>query len=97
MKSHESQEKQEQFHDLRHIFASHFVMKGGDIFVLQRLLGHSSIQMTQRYAHMSQNYLNEASQIINFKTESDEDAPDLNHSDVIEGNFRANSLGISRY
>lgn len=40
------------FHDLRHTFASHWVMKGGDIFKLQKILGHESIKMTQRYAHL---------------------------------------------
>ena len=34
------------FHDLRHIFASNFMMRGGDIYKLQKLLGHSSVQMT---------------------------------------------------
>jgi integrase len=43
------------FHDLRHTFASHWVMKGGDLYVLQKLLGHQSIQMTQRYAHFDPN------------------------------------------
>lgn len=41
------------FHDLRHSFASHFVMRGGDIYMLQRLLGHKSIEMTMKYAHLA--------------------------------------------
>ncbi len=41
------------FHSLRHTFASHWMMKGGDIFRLQRILGHKSIQMTQRYSHLA--------------------------------------------
>jgi integrase len=40
-------------HCLRHSFASHWMMNGGDLFRLQRLLGHSSAQMTQRYAHLA--------------------------------------------
>ena len=41
------------FHDLRHTFASHWVMREGDIFRLQKILGHQSMQMTQRYAHLA--------------------------------------------
>jgi integrase len=41
------------FHDLRHTFASHWVMNGGDIFKLQKILGHKSIEMTMRYAHLA--------------------------------------------
>ena len=45
-------------HDLRHIFASHFVMGGGDIFTLQRILGHSTPQLTSdTYAHLSPAHL----------------------------------------
>ena len=41
------------FHDLRHTFASHWVMDGGDIFRLSKILGHSSVVITQRtYAHL---------------------------------------------
>jgi integrase len=41
------------FHDLRHSYASQWVMHGGDVFKLQNILGHQSIQMTMRYAHLS--------------------------------------------
>jgi integrase len=41
------------FHDLRHTFASLWVMSGLDIYSLQKLMGHSSIEMTMRYAHLS--------------------------------------------
>lgn len=50
-------------HILRHTFASHFMMAGGDILTLQRILGHSSIQVTMRYAHLSPSHLQAAIQL----------------------------------
>lgn len=44
-------------HDLRHTFASHYVMNGGDIFDLQKILGHNSINSTMVYAHLSPEHL----------------------------------------
>ncbi|ROR99712.1 phage integrase [Raoultella terrigena] len=47
-------------HVLRHTFASHFMMNGGNILVLQRILGHTDIKMTMRYAHFAPDHLEEA-------------------------------------
>lgn len=44
-------------HVLRHTFASHFIMNGGSILTLQRALGHSTIAVTMRYAHLSPDHL----------------------------------------
>ena len=45
------------WHDMRHDFASQLVMKGVDIYRVKELLGHSSIQQTERYAHLAQRHL----------------------------------------
>lgn len=47
-------------HVLRHTFASHFMMNGGNILTLQKVLGHSSLQTTMIYAHLSPGHLQEA-------------------------------------
>ena len=47
-------------HILRHTFASWFMINGGNILTLQRILGHSSITMTMRYAHLAPEHLKEA-------------------------------------
>ena len=41
------------FHDLRHTFASHYVMNGGDLMALKEILGHSNMKMVERYAHLA--------------------------------------------
>lgn len=53
------------FHDLRHTFASLHVQSGTDLFVVQKLLGHRDSRMTQRYAHLSNDYLREAVRKLN--------------------------------
>lgn len=71
------------FHDLRHTYASQFMMKGGNIFDLQKILGHSSIDMTKRYAHLSSEHLLEASKIVSFTGFSPKTAPELDFSDNV--------------
>lgn len=47
-------------HILRHTFASHFIMNGGDILTLQKILGHSDVKVTMIYAHLSPGHLKDA-------------------------------------
>ncbi|MBE8232991.1 MAG: tyrosine-type recombinase/integrase [Endozoicomonadaceae bacterium] len=47
-------------HVLRHTFASHFMMNGGNILVLKEILGHSDIKDTMRYAHFAPTHLEDA-------------------------------------
>jgi integrase len=44
-------------YDCRHHFASWFMMRGGDLLALSKILGHATVQMTQKYAHLSPAHL----------------------------------------
>ncbi|MAB97305.1 MAG: integrase [Pseudomonadaceae bacterium] len=44
-------------HVLRHTFASHFIMNGGNVLTLQKVLGHASLNMTMRYMHLAPDFL----------------------------------------
>jgi integrase/recombinase XerD len=48
------------WHDLRHTFASWHVQSGTDLYRLSRILGHSTLQMSARYAHLATEQLHEA-------------------------------------
>jgi len=50
------------FHTLRHTFASWLVEKGENLYTVKELLGHSTLQMTERYAHLGDNTLRKAIQ-----------------------------------
>ncbi|HXC40358.1 MAG TPA: site-specific integrase [Burkholderiales bacterium] len=51
-------------HDLRHTCASWLVMAGVSLYVVRDLLGHSSITVTERYAHLAPEQVREAVQLI---------------------------------
>ncbi len=54
-------------HDLRHTYASLLVNSGRTLFEVQSLLGHSSPQVTQRYAHMNTQTLLDASEVASAR------------------------------
>lgn len=54
-------------HVLRHTFASHFLMNGGDILALQRILGHSDLKVTMRYAHLAPDYMAQVPELSPLK------------------------------
>lgn len=53
------------FHDLRHSFASKLAMKGVDLYTIKDLLGHASIETTQRYAHLAPEHKTKAMELLN--------------------------------
>ena len=61
--------RQFNFHSLRHTYASQFMMRGGNIYDLQKILGHSDLKSTMIYAHLSPQHLAEASNIVNYSYE----------------------------
>jgi integrase len=52
------------WHRARHTFASHLVMRGVPIRVVQRLLGHSTVAMTERYSHLAPEAEHEAVDVL---------------------------------
>ena len=54
------------WHTLRHSMASHYVMAGGNILALQRILGHSDLKMTLVYAHLAPDFLENELDKIRF-------------------------------
>ena len=51
-------------HDLRHTVASHAVMNGVPVPVVSRLLGHSNVRMTLRYAHLGDRDIERAAETV---------------------------------
>jgi integrase len=52
------------WHTLRHTFASHLAMRGVPIKAIQELLGHATIEMTMRYAHLSPHVARDAVKLL---------------------------------
>lgn len=78
----EAKVKRIRFHDMRHTYASHFMMNGGNPYALQAILGHSSLKMTDRYAHLSKAYLADKSDIVQY-----------GNGKVIHADFQKNQTG----
>jgi integrase len=54
------------WHLLRHTFASHFMMSGGNLLALSQILGHTDVKITMIYAHLSSDYLAEQIDKVKF-------------------------------
>lgn len=88
------------FHDLRHTSASYMVMKGASLKSVQEHLGHTSLAMTQKYAHLSPEFqkseIEKLSGVFNFMPLAEKSSKILVRSDqnldlLLEAGIHANA------
>jgi integrase len=74
------------FHDLRHTSASYLVMRGASMKAVQAHLGHTSLAMTERYAHLSPDFLRSEVERLSgvFVREEDEVSKKLVRSALLD-------------
>ncbi len=71
------------FHDLRHTFASWYMMNGGDLYELAKILGHSNIKMTERYAKLAKKHIARTGSTAREMWK------------LVEGDFREHAVGTN--
>jgi len=81
------------WHTLRHTFASHLAMRGRTLLEIKELLGHSTIQMTMRYAHLSPNVRREAVETLDSGVQAAWQKSDKSSEDPMQ---KEKSPGVTR-
>ncbi|BBP45107.1 integrase [Thiosulfatimonas sediminis] len=77
-------------HDLRHSFASFLVNGGRSLYEVQKILGHTQVKTTQRYAHLSQDSLRSAADTATNMVPLVNRMPNnVNDVTLIEGDVKA--------
>ncbi|MCW8971207.1 MAG: site-specific integrase [Rhodospirillales bacterium] len=66
------------FHDLRHTAASYLAMNGATLAEIAEILGHKTLQMVKRYAHLSEQHTASVVERMNEKMFSKQDLGILN-------------------
>jgi integrase len=61
------------FHSLRHTYASWMIEQGQDLYTVQKLLGHKTAVMTQRYVHLTENKLKDAAKKLSMALQKKDD------------------------
>ena len=75
-------------HVLRHTFASHLAMAGAPIQAIQGLLGHSDIQTTMRYAHLSPSIYRETINLLELKPKNENFGQHMVNNHDISSRFK---------
>ena len=78
-------------HKLRHTFASQLVQNGVELYTVSKLLGHSSIQMTEIYAHLAPRTLHKA--VMNLPKRG-MTLVGMEEKTVCEGNKACKQIGV---
>lgn len=87
--------RQISWHVLRHTFASHLAMRGVPLNAVQALLGHSTIIMTMRYAHVAPSTMRAAIELLNPKRFAARSFGQPAVNQWVQENERSGELGIS--
>lgn len=81
------------FHDLRHTFASQLILKGGTLKDVQELLGHKTMTMTLRYAHLTQEHKRKAVNLLASLPAPKQTEKPTCHKTVTKTKPKARALG----
>ena len=84
--------KDVRIHDLRHSFASYVINQGHSLYEVQKLLGHTQVKTTQRYAHLSHDSLLNAADSAMASVPWDRDAREGSKAPSIEKGVTAEEV-----